>query len=282
MSLVHASVTHLDDRHTYNNKCVVFETKKVSRLESLILERAVFSGIKNLKVWTNWQITHIAKLNHAHFVLNCVCRSETHCWTLLLLDTHTEAPNPRERKLLLVDARTLIRSSLSSIGLKRAGLAENKTTQDNSSNTTTTMRNNYYFWQLFHCQLSLLPYPGSSTTSVGQKWLLVGGTHGNEYTGVWCIKALGQADKLLRRQYPSLTISTLLESTSPLRNKRFVEEDLNHRSHTSTHGVEDEYSLPETAECTRAKETLRSLVCGNALSTDVVVDLHSTTSNMWV
>jgi aspartoacylase len=40
--------------------------------------------------------------------------------------------------------------------------------------------------------------------------VVVGGTHGNEYTGVWCIKAMAHQSQDLKTKYPSLDISTLL------------------------------------------------------------------------
>ena len=57
---------------------------------------------------------------------------------------------------------------------------------------------------------------------------VVGGTHGNEYTGVWVIKALKRAKAKVDEEYPSLNINTLLGNPEAhIQNKRFVDEDLN-------------------------------------------------------
>ena len=77
-----------------------------------------------------------------------------------------------------------------------------------------------------------------------EKVTIAGGTHGNEYTGVWCIKAIERQRELLDKEseavdadnnkinvfkkYPSLNISTLLANPRAyLANKRFVDTDLN-------------------------------------------------------
>ncbi|KAL7549068.1 hypothetical protein ACHAWF_012340 [Thalassiosira exigua] len=81
-----------------------------------------------------------------------------------------------------------------------------------------------------------------------RKVVVVGGTHGNEYTGVWCIKAIERQRELffggegkgegkagapssaanVFERYPSLDIGTLLANpVAHLENKRFVDVDLN-------------------------------------------------------
>ena len=146
------------------------------------------------------------------------------------------------------------------------------------------MRNNYYFLAAFSLPVIAASLSGSSTTSVVKNVAVVGGTHGNEYTGVWCIKALDKAADKLRQQYPSLAISTLLANPQAhFENKRFVDEDLNRQfSHELLHGVEEKDGLPETVESLRAKEINEILgpKFAETHSTDVVIDLHSTTSNM--
>ena len=58
--------------------------------------------------------------------------------------------------------------------------------------------------------------------------VVVGGTHGNEYTGVWCINALDRSSEKIHLTYPSLNITTLLGNPEAhLANKRFIHEDLN-------------------------------------------------------
>jgi len=124
-------------------------------------------------------------------------------------------------------------------------------------------------------------------------------THGNEYTGVWCIKALDHSPPT---EYPSLEISTLLGNPEAHRaNKRFIHSDLNrefsHEKLTNSDNTEEcdqttpaeeecilgSEGLPLTVEALRAKEV--NAILGPKFgqehpSTDLVVDLHSTTTNM--
>lgn len=124
-------------------------------------------------------------------------------------------------------------------------------------------------------------------------------THGNEYTGVWCIKALDHSPPT---QYPSLEISTLLGNPEAHRaNKRFIHSDLNrefsHEKLTNNDNAEEcEQMTPDEEECMLGSEGLPLTVEAlraqevNAIlgpkfgqehpSTDLVVDLHSTTTNM--
>ena len=76
-----------------------------------------------------------------------------------------------------------------------------------------------------------------------KKVTIAGGTHGNEYTGVWCIKAIERQRKSLMedcdeatngnsvnifQRYPSLDIDTLLANPMAfMANKRFIDTDLN-------------------------------------------------------
>lgn len=124
--------------------------------------------------------------------------------------------------------------------------------------------------------------------------VVVGGTHGNEYTGVWCIKALDQQKAQLQRQYPSLDISTLLANPEAhLANKRFIHTDLNREFTEAKLCVtdddvddNDDEGLLDTIESARARELdeiLGSKCEGEEPDQfDVAVDLHSTTSNMGI
>ena len=117
--------------------------------------------------------------------------------------------------------------------------------------------------------------------------VVVGGTHGNEYTGVWCIKAIDKAGPP-GGPYPSLHISTLLGNPQAyLENKRFIDADLNREfSHEKLVDIDDSLligseGLPLTVESLRAREL--NLLLGPKFgdtATDLIVDLHSTTSNM--
>uniref|UniRef100_A0A7S2MVI1 Aspartoacylase n=1 Tax=Helicotheca tamesis TaxID=374047 RepID=A0A7S2MVI1_9STRA len=117
-----------------------------------------------------------------------------------------------------------------------------------------------------------------------QKVVVVGGTHGNEYTGVWCIKALSRHAAKISSQYPSLTIETLLANPEAhYENKRFIHSDLNREF--SQDKLLGEEGLPLTVERLRAQEVNELLgpkFGENHPSTDVIVDLHTTTTNMGI
>jgi succinylglutamate desuccinylase len=149
------------------------------------------------------------------------------------------------------------------------------------------MRHNYYFLAALSLPVIATSLSGSFSSSVVKNVVVVGGTHGNEYTGVWCIKALDKAASRLSEQYPSLDISTLLANPQAhFENKRFVDDDLNRQfSHELLHGIKEEDGLPETVESLRAREINEILgpkfaETHSTDATDVVIDLHSTTSNM--
>mmetsp|Transcript_3589 Transcript_3589/g.5879 ORF Transcript_3589/g.5879 Transcript_3589/m.5879 type:complete len:518 (+) Transcript_3589:218-1771(+) len=171
------------------------------------------------------------------------------------------------------------------------------------------------------------------------KVAVVGGTHGNEYTGVWCIKAIEHQRQQLNKnnkskssaavnvfeQFPTLDIQTLLANPRAyMENKRFVDTDLNREfsKEKLRKVVIDETVMEEcdirnefcsedddginsnggsngalTYEAVRARE-IESLLgpkftedtegdasssssCENP-ATDVVIDLHTTTTNMGI
>jgi succinylglutamate desuccinylase len=115
-----------------------------------------------------------------------------------------------------------------------------------------------------------------------QSVVVFGGTHGNEYTGVWCIQHLQTQTSKLQSLYPSLSIAT--ELANPLafsKNQRFVNTDLNR-----------EFSIdrlrqttqPKTYKSQRARQ-LEQKYCNPTKeypNVDVMIDLHSTTSNMGI
>ena len=130
-----------------------------------------------------------------------------------------------------------------------------------------------------------LPVAASYPAPVIKNVVVVGGTHGNEYTGVWCIKAMehARAQDYLQSTYPSLNISTLLANPQAhLENKRFLDTDLN-REFSEDKLMGDE-GMPNTIESLRARE-LNELLGKSAegkFGADLIVDLHSTTSNMGI
>ena len=118
--------------------------------------------------------------------------------------------------------------------------------------------------------------------------VVVGGTHGNEYTGVWCIKALDRQATVLQQTYPSLDISTLLANPEAyMANKRFIEEDLNRQF--SSHALSQSATTLEAKIARELNELLgpKPLHEGeddhmNLGKNDVIIDMHSTTANMGV
>mmetsp|Transcript_14800 Transcript_14800/g.32244 ORF Transcript_14800/g.32244 Transcript_14800/m.32244 type:complete len:411 (+) Transcript_14800:188-1420(+) len=148
------------------------------------------------------------------------------------------------------------------------------------------------------------------------KVTIVGGTHGNEYTGIWCIKSIEKQRDLHNRgiqssdarvinpfrEYPSLTINTLLSNPKAfMANRRFIDTDLNRefsvqklKRSVNPCPTGDGEQVPY--EAARAKEIESILgekvdpdesACnGDEAETDapsdIVIDLHTTTANMGI
>ncbi|CAB9507660.1 aromatic-L-amino acid amidohydrolase [Seminavis robusta] len=144
-----------------------------------------------------------------------------------------------------------------------------------------------------------LPLPSHALASAAgnispvRSVVVVGGTHGNEYTGVWCIKELEQPSvfKSFSKQYPSLDISTLIGNPDAhLANRRFLDTDLNREFTTQKlQAIQDKLDAlqgdPEQGipiESLRANQINKLLGPKTDPTTDVVVDLHTTTTNMGV
>lgn len=109
--------------------------------------------------------------------------------------------------------------------------------------------------------------------------VVAGGTHGNEYTGVWCIRALEEQKKVLKARYPSLSIDTILANPEAhANNQRFVDSDLN-REFTSEKLQGKESNSVEAKQAQFLNERLGPK---DDPKTDVVVDLHSSTTNMGI
>lgn len=115
-----------------------------------------------------------------------------------------------------------------------------------------------------------------------QSVIITGGVHGNEYTGVWCVKALERKFQStgFQDKYASLDLSTLIGNPEAhSANKRFMDTDLN-RLFT----LEALTSAATSMEGHRAKE-IDQLVgpkfgASKPTSRDCIIDLHSTTANM--
>ncbi|RCJ25418.1 aspartoacylase [Nostoc sp. ATCC 43529] len=104
---------------------------------------------------------------------------------------------------------------------------------------------------------------------------IVGGTHGNELTGVYLAKKFQQYPNLINK--PSLETLVLLANTKAIaEGKRYIDKDLNRCF--SKQNLQNSNFL--NYEDTRAKEIKQILQPQNQPFVDVIIDLHSTTANM--
>ncbi|QKD82049.1 aspartoacylase [Thermoleptolyngbya sichuanensis A183] len=105
--------------------------------------------------------------------------------------------------------------------------------------------------------------------------LLVGGTHGNELTGIYLIRRFQHAPQLISR--PSFETITLLSNLEAIAaGVRYVDQDMNRccdRAHL-------ELPEPVDYEVRRAQEINRRFGPSGSTPADVILDIHSTTSNM--
>lgn len=101
-----------------------------------------------------------------------------------------------------------------------------------------------------------------------KKVIIFGGTHGNEWTGVYAIKKYAE---ILASEFPQLDLHFVFANPEAFKiNRRFKDEDLN-RAFQFLH--EDR---PHSFEHNRAKE-LKAMIDQERC---FVIDLHTTTSNM--
>jgi len=104
---------------------------------------------------------------------------------------------------------------------------------------------------------------------------IVGGTHGNELTGVYLVKKFQQYPNLINR--PSWETLLLLGNLKAIaQRKRYIDKDLNRCF--SQENLQNSNFL--NYEDTRAKEIKQILQPQNQPFLDVIIDLHSTTANM--
>lgn len=138
--------------------------------------------------------------------------------------------------------------------------------------------------------LSILPVSVSSTSPSDasiKSVTISGGTHGNEYTGIWIIKAIEKQRELFASQYPTLNINTLLANPRAyIANRRFIDTDLNRefsitKLQRSAETCSDGNNNDET---TFPYETLRAheIYTSDVSNSDVIIDLHTTTANMGI
>jgi succinylglutamate desuccinylase len=100
---------------------------------------------------------------------------------------------------------------------------------------------------------------------------IVGGTHGNELTGIYLVKKFLQNPELLHRE--SLECTTFIANPEAVtKNQRYIDRDLNR-----CFDREDLANLElSNYEEIRAKEIATQI----GSNTDLIIDLHSTTANM--
>lgn len=104
---------------------------------------------------------------------------------------------------------------------------------------------------------------------------IVGGTHGNEFTGAFLIKKFEQFPHLIKKNsYETLTI--LGNPQAFHAGRRYIEKDLN-RCFLNENLQNSNLASYEDI---RAKEITKILKEDSQTKVDVIVDLHSTTANM--
>ncbi len=104
---------------------------------------------------------------------------------------------------------------------------------------------------------------------------IVGGVHGNEFSGIYLVKQYKQTPKSVQRS----TFTTELVWANPeahYANKRYLHSDLNRQFKNR------DLANPELAnyEQSRAKVLNAQLGPKGQAKTDLIIDLHNTTSNM--
>ncbi|WP_432455568.1 aspartoacylase [Agarivorans sp. QJM3NY_29] len=107
------------------------------------------------------------------------------------------------------------------------------------------------------------------------KVAIVGGTHGNEFSGIYLLNKWQQQPQLVAR--PSLEVSTVFANPKAhAENQRYIDVDLN-RQFACKDLADFQLSNYEQS---RAKVLHQQLGPKSAPKTDLVIDLHNTTSNM--
>jgi succinylglutamate desuccinylase len=103
-----------------------------------------------------------------------------------------------------------------------------------------------------------------------EKIAIVGGTHGNELTGIYAIEKLARFPERLAR-YSFEVITLLANPQAVAANRRYIDRDLN-RSFDN-----DDLANPGLTgyEATRAKQ-----IAAELKNVDLIIDLHSSTSKM--
>ncbi|MBD0347073.1 MAG: aspartoacylase [Coleofasciculus sp. Co-bin14] len=104
---------------------------------------------------------------------------------------------------------------------------------------------------------------------------IVGGVHGNEFTGAYLIKKFEQFPELIKRS--SFEVLTLLGNPKAFEaGRRYLDKDLNRCFHQQELHNQTLYSYEEC----RAKTIYQILGANGKCQADLLLDLHSTTANM--
>ncbi|WP_144391497.1 aspartoacylase [Pleionea sediminis] len=112
---------------------------------------------------------------------------------------------------------------------------------------------------------------------VVNKILIVGGTHGNESTGVFLINKWLRRPELLRRE--GLKVDILIGNPQAVKaNRRYLDKDLN-RCFSEKVLKDDSLS---GIEIQRAHQLVEQLGPKGKCNYDLIIDLHTTTANMGV
>ena len=106
---------------------------------------------------------------------------------------------------------------------------------------------------------------------------IVGGTHGNEYTGAYLIRQMAQNS--FQEQWAELNIELIMANPQAYKKGlRFIDYDLN-RSFTKA--ALADFSL-SGYEANRAKALMQKLGSKENPKMDFIMDMHTTTSNMGI
>ncbi|HEU5073421.1 MAG TPA: aspartoacylase [Polyangiaceae bacterium] len=112
-----------------------------------------------------------------------------------------------------------------------------------------------------------------SLPSPVRRVLVAGGTHGNEWLGAWLVQKWQRDPRPLQRQGFE-TVALLANPRAFARGVRYLDQDLNRC-------FDDPRADPGAAwEVRRAREILDDFGPAGRTPVDVVLDLHTTTSNM--
>jgi len=110
-----------------------------------------------------------------------------------------------------------------------------------------------------------------------KKLAITGGTHGNEYTGIYLIKKWKQNPELLKRKnFETIFLHTNEQAIKEVR--RYVDTDLN-RSFNSLDLKDDSLDTHE-AKLAKHLNSLLGPKGSDNTNVDFIVDLHTTTANM--